>query len=192
MPEDQPQPSLEELAKSLSRAGVPRSILFYVILGVISGARKLMTKAALAGCPPDDTSCVDFTDVAPGTDLDATVQKQGFAFTATQAGSLGVVGWGMPTGKSKLRVPEKGVQVRLPYAVGRVTARVAQSTAEPVWLRAYHDSDLIGEKSAPAVVNALHTLTVEGEDITLVAIGGGQNEGVLLDLCIPAQAAATG
>src|SRR6266849_3499508 len=79
---NEPDVSAEELAKVLSRAGVPQNVFFFVVLGMISGARKLIFKAVAESCPEDDLHCVDFADQKAGTTLEASLERAGFRFTA--------------------------------------------------------------------------------------------------------------
>jgi hypothetical protein len=45
----------EDRSSFLKQAGVPQSVFFYIILGVISGARKLLGKTIHTGCPTEIT-----------------------------------------------------------------------------------------------------------------------------------------
>lgn len=47
MIERQPPPSSEDMSAFLMRAGVPHSVFFYIVLGGISSARKLMIKSVM-------------------------------------------------------------------------------------------------------------------------------------------------
>jgi hypothetical protein len=187
MAEERPKIPPQELVKVLSRAGVPQSILFYVVLGMISAVRKLVHKSIAAGCPLEDTNCVNFTSVQPGTELEPSFEKEGFTFTAMDKEPLRMIGWGVPPGQSKLLVRQDGVEIRLPYPTDQVVVRGAQYTSQPLVLQAYDDGDLVNEVTAPAVENVLHTLVAEGAGITRVVLSGGGGEGLLFDVCIPKQ-----
>lgn len=185
---DEPLPvSPEDLAKLLAKAGVPQSVFFYVVLGVISGARKLLIKAVETGCPPGDTNCVDFTSVQPGTDLKSPVQRGTFIFTSLDNRPLHIIGWGLPTGQSKLLIYTGGIEIRLPYPADQVIVRGAQYTKQPLVLSAFNNDQQIDQVTAPVVENILHKLKVKGTDITHVVLTGGGNEGLLFDVCIPKQ-----
>ncbi len=56
MAEQRSQPSPEDLAKTLARAGVPQSVFFYVSLGLISALRKCVHMAVEEGCPPGEST----------------------------------------------------------------------------------------------------------------------------------------
>jgi len=183
--------SSEEPASLLPSIGVPQSVLFYIALGAISTARKLLMKAIAVGCPLDEENCVDFTDIQPGTELNPVTERGGFTFTALDKKPLRIIGWGVPSGKSKLQIRPDGVEVRLPYPTERVTMRGAQYTGHPLVLQAYNNGDLLDEATAPPVEDVLHTLVAEGTEITRVVLKGGGGEGMLFTLCIPRQEPAT-
>jgi hypothetical protein len=180
-----PEASAEDLAKMLSRAGVPQSVFFYVVLGMIAGARKLIFKAIAEGCPSEDMHCVDFTNAQAGTTLGVSVEREGFTFTSVDKQPLRAVGWGVPPGQTKLAVPEAGIEIRLPAAANRVVVRGAQYTGRPLEVRAYDDGDMVSQARAPDVQNVLHTLSVEAASIRRVVVSGGGNEGLLFSVCVP-------
>jgi len=190
MAEEHAKTSPQETVKFLSRAGVPQSIFFYVVLGVIAAARKLLHTAVAAGCMPGDVTCVDFTDVDAGTELASPFEKEGFTFNALDQQELRIIGWGVPSGQAKLLVRNDGVGVELPYPANRVAVRGAQYTRQPLVLKAYDDDgEMVDEATAPAVENVLHSLVAEGATITRIALRGGGGEGLLFDICVPTQEA---
>lgn len=185
MTEERPKTPAQDLAEVLSRTGVPQSVLFYVVLGIISTARKLVYKSVAEGCPLGNRNCVDFTDVQPGTEFDPVFERQGFTFTAMDEEPLRVVVWGVPPGQSKLLLRDPGVEIQLPYPSDKVVVRGAQYTSQPLVLKAYSNDNLVQEMTSPTDQDKLHTLGVEGQGITRIAISGGGGEGLLFDVCIP-------
>ncbi|MGC9335271.1 MAG: hypothetical protein ACP5JJ_14045 [Anaerolineae bacterium] len=178
----------EEFARIVSQVGIPRNTLYYILLGLISSARKLLTKAVRAGCPSADAHCVDFTDVQAGTELGLTHEKDGFTFESLDKTPLRVIGWGIPTGQSKLAVRHDGVRIKFPYATTWVAVRGAQYTSNPLVLRAFHEGEQVAEVVAPAEQNTLHLLRAGAEVMTSAIVSGGGNEGLLFDVCIPYEA----
>jgi hypothetical protein len=176
--------SNEDLQRMLSRSGVPQSIFFYIILGVISSARKLMIKAAQEGCPPEDMACVDFTDIQAGTELDSPYQVKGLTFNASGGEKLRVIGWGVPVGQSKLSLPQKGLEISFSYPTKRVLVRCAQYTSQPLMLQGFDGDQQVAQVSAPPVQNQLHTLKIESDNFTRIMLSGAGNEGLLYQVCI--------
>jgi hypothetical protein len=174
------------MAAQLARAGVPQTVFFYVVLGAISGMRKVMLKAAQAGCPPNEMVCFDFTTIAAGTEFDSPFEQEGFVFSSVDQSALRAVGWGVPVGRSKLAVPAKGLDILLPYPVEWATVRGAHYALQPLTLQGAHDETLRDSVTGPPENNVLHELTVRGESINRLVVTGGGGEALLFDVCIPA------
>jgi hypothetical protein len=178
----------EEFARIVAQVGVPRNTLYFILLGMISSARKLLTKAVREGCPSADAHCVDFTDVPAGTELGLSHEKGGFTFDSLDKTPLRVIGWGIPTGQSKLAVRHEGVRIKFPYAITWVAVRGAQYTSNPLVLRAFHEGEQVAETVAPPEENTLHLLRASADVMTSAIVSGGGNEGLLFDVCIPYEA----
>lgn len=188
MSESEFDKTTEQFARMVTQVGFPHNTLYFILLGVISSARKLLTKAVREGCPSADAHCVDFTDVPAGTELGLSHEKGGFTFTSLDKSPLRVIGWGVPTGQSKLAVRQEGVRIKFPYPTSRVAVRGAQYTSNPLLLRAFHDGEQVAETVAPPEENTLHLLRAEADVMTSAVVSGGGNEGLLFDVCIPYEA----
>jgi hypothetical protein len=177
-----------EFARMVAHVGNPHNTLYFILLGAISSARKLLTKAVREGCPWADANCVNFVDEQAGTELGPSYEKHGFAFEAIDGKPLRVIGWGVPTGQSKLEVRQEGVRIQIPYATSWVAMSGGQYTSSPLVLRAFCEDEQVAEVVAPLEGNTLHLLRAEAEVITSVTVSGGGNEGLLFEVCIPYEA----
>ena len=174
-----------EFSRLVTRVEMPKGILFYIVLGAISTARKLLTKAVHEGCPECEARrCTNFTHIKAGTELGVETTQDGFRFVALDNLPLRVIGWGVPEGQSKLGIRSEGCEIHLPAPSPWAYVRGAQYTSTPLLLQAFAGEQLLMETYSPEGENELHLLSVKGEDIDRLVLSGGGNEGLLFDICV--------
>ncbi len=174
-----------EFSRLVTRVEMPKGILFYILLGAISTARKLLTKSVHEGCPRcGPERCTDFTAIKAGTELGVDYTQDGFRFIALDNVPLRVIGWGVPEGQSKLAIREDGCEIHLPEPSPWAFVRVAQYTGTPLVLKAFAGDQMLMDTVSPEAENVLHTLSVKGENIDRLVLSGGGNEGLLFDVCV--------
>ncbi len=182
---DQQKLTPEEVAALLEGAGVPRSVLFYIMLGGISRLRALVQTAASRGGMDDAVATSHFGDVQSGSELESPVQKDEFIYSTLTHDRLRVVNWGLPNGKSKLEIPPRGLAIRLPYAVEWVRVRGAHYADTAVTLQGCHNHDVLCASSAQPNGEAMYTLTVKGGEINRVLLTADGGESLFINITIP-------
>jgi PKD repeat protein len=101
---------------------------------------------------PTDT-CVNFYDLRPQTQLPPVFEKQKFIFEATDKQPLSIVAWGLPIGKSKLRL-HSGLVIHLPFPASSVRLTIYEPSSAIV--------TAIGIDSAGAVVDTIDSTYQNG------------------------------
>ena len=182
---DQSKLTPEEVAALLEGAGVPKSVLFYIMLGGIARLRNLVQTAATRGGMDDGVASSHFGDVQSGAELESPVEKDEFVYSTLTHGPLRVVNWGLPTGKSKLEIPTKGLAIRLPYAVEWVRVRGAHYADTAITLQGCRNQDVLCVSSAQPNGDAMYTLTVKGEEINRVLLTADGGDSLFLSITIP-------
>ena len=96
-----------------------------------------------ADCTPpgpdlEERRCLSFRALDPGR-FEPDLDVDGFHLTALDQQPLVVVQFGQPPG-SALRIPEKGLQVALPFTSRRVTAEIVTGTSVPVRMLAFDEA----------------------------------------------------
>ncbi len=175
----------EEVAALLEGAGVPKSVLFYVILGGISRLRAVVHDAAARGGMAEAVSVSHFADVQSGSEFPSPIQKDEFIYSSPAHDPLRVVNWGLPSGKSKLEVPTKGLTIRLPHPVEWVKVRGAHYADTDVMLHACRDQDVLCSSSAHPNGEAIYTLMVKADQINRVLLTANGGESLFINITIP-------
>ena len=135
--------------------------------------------------PKERSLCVDWQDVKTPVRIGSELHKSGFAFRALSPPPMQIATWGPPPGQAKLQFPAKGMQVELPFAATRFTAHVASGTMQLVRVQAFDAAQTkVADVATPAGANGLQTLAAGANAITSLVFSGGDNEGLLIDLCI--------
>jgi len=134
--------------------------------------------------PHEKAACVDWKEEHKPRQIGIEYQKNGFTFRSLAQQPLQIVIWGVPPNQGKFLIPQRGLQIELPFAADRVVAHVALYTGQPIMIKAFDDSNQkVGEAVSTLAQGAIQALEIVATGITnLVFIGGG-GEGLLIDLC---------
>jgi hypothetical protein len=128
---------------------------------------------------PEERRCMSLGGQDPGR-YEPEMDVDGFLVTSLDQQPLIVVQHGQPPG-SALRIPEKGLQVTLPFTSRRVTAESVTGTSVPVHMVPI---DAAGQaREDVATTPGSGHLEIETEGISWVVLSGGTNEALLVELC---------
>ncbi|MDH4185373.1 MAG: PKD domain-containing protein, partial [Nitrospira sp.] len=130
---------------------------------------------------PTDT-CINFFDLRPQTQLPPVFEKQKFIFEATDKRPLSTVAWGLPTGKTKLRLGA-GVLIHLPSLASSVRLAIYEPSTAIITAIGINSAGVVVDTTNSTYQNALQTLALRGSDIVEVLLRGGSGEGVLNEVC---------
>lgn len=86
-------------------------------------------------------------------------------------------------GERGLQFPDSGLEVDLPIPVPWVRMRVGRF-ATPYTIECLDQSGIVVAAHTMNIANAYQNLRLRGPDISLVRFMGGNNEGVVVSLCI--------
>ena len=159
-------------------------------IGWFDDVELLATCCQLLSCrpkpkPKERSQCVVWKDVKEPVRVGSELHKNGFSFRAFSPPPMQIAIWGPPPGQGKLQFPAKGMQVELPFAAHRFVAHVASGTRQPIRVQAFDAGQTkVADVATPAGANGVQTLEGRAAGITSLLFTGGDNEGLLIDLCI--------
>jgi hypothetical protein len=129
--------------------------------------------------------CVDWAAETESRDIDRVFSENGFTFQSYAPEPLRLVLWGVPQGQGKLVIPAKGLRVVMPFEADIVIAHVVFYAGKSVKIVGLDiDGNVVGEDTTPSVQRTIHALTISAGGIRGLEFFGGNNEGLLIDLCI--------
>ena len=137
--------------------------------------------------PPEEVPkdrCVDFTDQRPDTDLPPVYDKQSFVFSTLDKQPLSIVGYGPPSGQSKLAL-RRGVMVDLPFAATDVRVKIGLNAGSPVVVLAVSEAGEIVDRAEtdPQQSGSLVPLALSGAGIVRLQISSRSGEDTLYEVC---------
>ena len=133
------------------------------------------------GTPPPGptTTCVNFYDLQPSTEVPPTYEKQRFIFESMDKRPMYIVSWGMPAGRSKLAL-RSGVAIDLPFAAEWVQLRIYEASKTPVRVAALNAQGMVVDRGKTVPTDAVQSIELKGAGIVVVEVTGGNGEAVRL------------
>lgn len=136
------------------------------------------------------TQCVDFSDWKEG-EVGPEFVVDDFVFTNLNREPLFILWTKTPEGAALLglQIPERGFRVSLPRVASQVVLRYQTGTSAPVEVIVFSPTgEVTDDRTFPAASGVVYTVTVGS--CASIAIQGGGNELILLEICIKVEAAA--
>jgi PKD repeat protein len=130
---------------------------------------------------PTET-CVNFYDLKPQTQLPPVFERQKFIFEATDKQPQLIVPWGLPTGKSKLRL-RSGLRIHLPFPASSIRLKVYEPSSATITAIGLNEAGATVSSAQSTPQNAVQTLELSGSGIVEVMLRGGSGEAVLIEVC---------
>ena len=136
--------------------------------------------------PQEKRACVDWKAEREQRTIQGDYSRAGFTFKSLTTLPLMVVTWGDPPNQGKLQFPDRGMQVTLPFTANLAVVDVASYTGKPIRMQAFDSAGVkLGEALSPANSNGkIVTLEIAVEGMTTLVFNGGNNESLLIDLCV--------
>ncbi len=136
--------------------------------------------------PQEKRACVDWKAEREQRTIQGDYSRAGFTFKSLTTLPLMVVTWGDPPNQGKLQFPDRGMQVTLPFTANHAVADVASYTGKPIRMQAFDSAGVkLGEALSPANSSGkIVTLEIAVEGMTTLVFNGGNNESLLIDLCV--------
>lgn len=149
----------------------------------------MLGPAVQAEQPEPTEQCVSFSDWDAPAEVESAFAKDDFVFETFQGEPQLIYETDTSYGPG-LQVAETGVFIRLPRPSSQVALRTVSYNAEPLQITAFNDDGtVIDQITAPSdPQGTVHTVDVSGQQITGIVTQGGQNEGVLVEVCIQTEA----
>lgn len=149
----------------------------------------------LQPCEPSDCKkCVDFSGFQPDTQASFSFDVGQFTFDRANPQSTFTSyfrdAWpsGSPDGNIELQYPDDGVAIDVPTAISGSVV-VVPFASGPIELEAYDSAgNLVDADQTPGSQQQKYSLSVQGQDITQLVVKGGENEGLLLEVCVETEA----
>jgi PKD repeat protein len=135
--------------------------------------------------PKEETRCVDFTDLKPGTQLTPLYENAGFTFDSPYPHQVfHIVAAGPPVGQSKLAIPVMGLIIGLPFPSDLVQIRLTHFGGQPPTIVALNrNGQPVGQATGQTANNQLQTLEIAAPGIVTLRIEGKGRETLLYEIC---------
>jgi PKD repeat protein len=134
--------------------------------------------------PTDRVKCVDWRAERAGSNLGQTHEREGFLFRTDDPRGLQIVTWGVVGGEGKLAFPVKGVEVTLPFPSTVLEVTVGLNASQAITVEAFDAAgDAVDRATADPRGDRVQTLELFGVGITTLFVYGGDNEGVIIEIC---------
>jgi hypothetical protein len=183
-----PAGAVVDILAMLEASGVDRPDAFHVVAHLASSKqpeRRISRVLQPATCGRVPFLCVNFADQKPDLPSQFPFQRQGVTFRASRPGTFR--DWwpvGAPDGQIELQFPEDGLEIDV-LPSSRAEAHVVQFNPKPIVLEAFDQNGVrVDEATTSGDKRVENVLIVRGPAIRHLVLRGGQNQGLLLLVCL--------
>lgn len=143
-------------------------------------------KTILGPCedqPVPQKVCADFANLDPKQNTQVPLTVGGIQFTPlNEATTQQFTMMGTPTGQLKLSMPNAGMRIDFPQAVGEVEVTIVNFGNPVIQVNAFNQATLVSEQTE-MIENRTSTVEVIALTLTAIEIKGGSNEAALVEVC---------